>query len=270
MTLHFFANNAGRIIYRFDVAVSKNNSRLFTHLHSRIARVSRIVYIFYLYPLILLRLSQRLNFSLESVRALRASIIHLSPFFSYSLRLCHGKKASVVVSHQDLMERSAKRKRNVRKAQKGGYLATKLSCLMLVADVAQSVLKELREERVWLKSTGKLGRHFACKETSSFVLVAPTYSCDLNVIRTRVGGEEARQFAVCGHFYARSSRDSKNASSFMPWKRIRRRRSLRTMLCWRDSSVSKKSDLVVGQTTVSRMRVLFYPRSSTIRYNRLR
>lgn len=210
--------------------------------------------IFYLYPLILLRLSQRLNFSLESVRALRASIIHLFPFLSSSLRLYHGKKASVVVSHQDLMERSAKRKRNVRKAQKGGYLATKLSCLMLVADVAQSVLKELREERVWLKSTGKLGRHFACKETSSFVLVAPTYSCDLNVIRTRVAGEEARQFAVCGHFYARSSRDSKNASSFMPWKRIR---SLRTMLCSRDSSVSKKSDLVFGVANESAVLSMF-------------
>lgn len=143
-------------------------------------------------------LSQCLNFSLESVRALRASI-YLSPFLSSSPRLCHGKEAMVASRH--LMERCANGKGNVRKAQKGGYLATKLSCLMLVADVAQSILKELREEKVWLKSSGKLGRHFARKETSSFVLVTPAYSCGLNVIRTRVG-TEVRQFAVRGHFYA--------------------------------------------------------------------
>lgn len=38
----------------------------------------------------------------------------------------------------------------------------------------------------------------------------------------------------------------------MPWKRIRRRRSLRMMFRSGDSSASKKSDLVVGQTTVPR------------------
>lgn len=141
-----------------------------------------------LYPFIPLRLSQRLNFSLESVRALRASTsFSFSLFFSSALPWKEGRRGCL--SGFDGMERE--RKRNVRKAQKGSYLVTKLSCLMLEADVAQSILKELREERVWLKSSGKLGRHFACKETSSFVLVAPTYSCDLNVIRTRVGGEEA-------------------------------------------------------------------------------
>jgi len=48
-----------------------------------------------------------------------------------------------------------------RGAKRGGYLATKLSCLMLVSDVAWSVLKE-EEEYSWMGwAMVARRRHFA-------------------------------------------------------------------------------------------------------------
>lgn len=78
-----------------------------------------------------------------------------------------------------------------------------------------------RGKRVWLKVVINL--EDISQRDVKFRSRASAYSRGLNVIRTRVG--TMRQFAVCRHFYAKSSRESKNASSFMPWKRICRRRS---------------------------------------------
>jgi len=67
-----------------------------------------------------------------------------------------------------------------RGARRDCYLATKLSCLMLVSDVAWSVLKELREEEYgWAMVTRR--KHFAREERDDVCMLA--YSRDLDVIR---------------------------------------------------------------------------------------
>lgn len=90
-----------------------------------------------------------------------------------------------------MMERGGSEKRRggkggTRGAERRSYLATKLSCLMLVSDVAWSVLKELREEEYGLDglgdgSTEKTSR--ARKETTEPPTRMLAYSRGLDVIQ---------------------------------------------------------------------------------------
>lgn len=159
--------------------ISRNNRRLFTHLNHSGNVSSMIVYIrviFYLYSLIPLRLSRCLNFSLESVRALYAGASSSFPLPLLPLAL-PWKKGLRGLSLSDLTERRTNGKGYVQKARKDGYLATKLFCLMLVADVARSVLKELRASgKNITKSSGKLGRHLAKRDVKLRSCRHPAYS----------------------------------------------------------------------------------------------
>lgn len=76
--------------------------------------------------------------------------------------------------------------REGRGARKGSYLETKLSCLMLVSDVAWSVLKELREEEYgwmgWVMvARSRLRARRKRRRAAPRVLA---YSRGLDVIRT--------------------------------------------------------------------------------------
>jgi len=122
---------------------------------------------------------------------------------------------------------------------------------MLVSDVAWSVLKELHEKKEyswmgWAMVVRR--RHFARRRKRRWHTprVCP-YSRGLYVIRTYGRRRNSLPPFLC-HIRARALPHS---LSFR-WKRIRRRRcrdgrcSARAI---RDSSASRKSDLVVGRTT---------------------
>lgn len=180
------------------VAISRNNRRLFTYLnHSR----ELFMYLGWSYirdlPSIssytTIRLSQCLNFSLESVRALYAStpsFLFLPLFLPLALPWKKGQRGCLSAGFDGTEH---ERKRYVRKAQKGGYLATKLFYLMLVADVAQSILKELRERKESMaKSSDKFERHFAKRRQASFSCIRLLARFKRNSYTGRHGGE-----AVC-------------------------------------------------------------------------
>lgn len=112
-------------------------------------------------------------------------------------------------------------KRNVRKEQKGGYLATKLSCLMLVADVgcSEHPQRTPREERAWLKVVANSEDISRVKGPHRFR--ASAYSrararFKRNSYTGRHAGETVCSLRPFLRQISSSSRRSKNAFPFMP------------------------------------------------------
>lgn len=81
------------------------------------------------------------------------------------------------------MEQGESEKRREGRVRRGcSYLETKLSCLMLVSDVAWSVLKELREEEYgWMGDGEDISR--AERDDGYARVCSPTHG-GLDVIRT--------------------------------------------------------------------------------------